>query len=626
MKFTVGKKITIRVTSYIIKNVKMSSGAVRKLIEFTDKSGNNYVWGVSYNTPFPDEGVKYVSAKIQGIKDTEDGQIIILTGAKDITVEKEEQLAKRRAKAAAKRAEKNKGGNTTKDGVIPKEEPKEVEQPNDLPPTVGGDNPNDTAPAAQAESEETVNKDELNPAEQSAVEGKGGESVEEKPIEEKPVEEKSVEEKKPEPAKPLSWQSFGISDKKSIRMNESYIRKMFAAFNDAYFNGALSLDGILVTAYKSTRNTAGHVSHGTRDRNIIRGLGPKDIANRDAFLLDLITEFCIGEKKNPPARTEKSWCEIIIHEMIHVYQFQVLKRSGLEVRYENSTGHGPTFTVKLKEINDIGGWDISVMDDKVGGVEISQDQINNIQENYYLVKFDSRRRGKRGYERKLASATLVKKENVSNLVSRISLTNSGVEVFEIHNAESVSKIHEFDGKGFQCFSASLFDGLKERGDITKIDINSIEVPTLENDEIAKNYYLFVGHRQGRVKRGIAFILVPKTEVERFKREWELEFYYDNKLYNIKNGVPFKGIKPYKFDGAFYTTTIKEFENMRKFLGEEIKMTESVDIKDLKPELRQIYESIFYESNPDTDIFDEYVDEDSKIIDMNGQKVLFMKTS
>ena len=44
MKFTVGKKITIRVTSYIIKNVKMSSGAVRKLIEFTDKSGNNYVW------------------------------------------------------------------------------------------------------------------------------------------------------------------------------------------------------------------------------------------------------------------------------------------------------------------------------------------------------------------------------------------------------------------------------------------------------------------------------------------------------------------------------------------------------------------------------------------------------
>lgn len=458
MKFTVGKKITIRVTSYIIKNVKMSSGAVRKLIEFKDKSGNNYVWGVSYNTPFPDEGVKYVSAKIQGIKDTEDGQIIILTGAKDITVEKEEQLAKRRAKAAAKRAEKN----TTKDGDTSKEEPKEVEHPNDLPPTVGGDNPNDTAPAAQAESEETVNKDELNPAEQSAVEGKGVESVEEKPIEEKPVEENPVEEKKLEPAKPLSWQSFGISDKKSVRINESYIRKMFAAFNDAYFNGGLSLDGVLVTAYKSTRHTAGHVTHGTVDRTINRGLGPKDVANRPNLFLERISEFCIGEKNNPPKRTEKSWCEVIIHEMIHMYQFQILKRSGLEVRNENSTGHGPTFTVKMKEINDLGGWDISVMDDKIGGVEISQDQINNIQENYYLIKFDSNKRGKRGYERKLVGTTLVKKENVSELVSRISLTNSGIEVFEIHNAESVSKIHEFDGKGYQCFTASLFDGLKER--------------------------------------------------------------------------------------------------------------------------------------------------------------------
>lgn len=622
MKFTVGKKITIRVTSYIIKNVKMSSGAVRKLIEFTDKSGNNYVWGVSYNTPFPDEGVKYVSAKIQGIKDTEEGQIIILTGAKDITIEKEEQLARRRAKAAAKRVEKNKGGNTTKDGVIPKEEPKEVEQPNDLPPTVGGDNPNDTAPAAQAESEETVNKDELNPAEQSAVEGKGGESADEK----KPIEEKPIEDKKPESAKPLSWQSFGISDKKSIRINESYIRKMFAAFNDAYFNGGLSLDGILVTAYKSTRHTAGHVSHGTIDRTINRGLGPKDIANRDAFLLDRITEFCIGEKNNSPTRTEKSWCEIIIHEMIHVYQLQILKRTGLEIKYENSSGHGPTFTVKMKEINDLGGWDISVVDDKVGGVEISQNEINNIQENYYLIKFDSNRRGKRGLERKLASAALVKKENVAEIISRISLYNSGIQVFEIHNAESVSRIHEFDGKGFQCFTASIFDELKKRGDITEIDVSNTELPTLENDEIAKNYYLFVGHRQGRVKKGIAFILVSKTEVEKFKREGSLKFYYGNKLYNIKNGIPFKSIKPYSFDGAFYTTTVKEFENMRKFLGEEIKMTESVDIKDLKPELRQIYESIFYESNPDADIFDEYVDENSKVIDMDGQKVLFMKTS
>lgn len=611
MKFTVGKKITIRVTSYIIKNVKMSSGAVRKLIEFTDKSGNNYVWGVSYNTPFPEEGVKYVSAKVQGIKDTEEGQIIILTGAKDITIEKEEQLARRRAKAAEKRAEKNKGGNTTKDGVIPNEEPKEVEQPNDLPPTVGGDNPYDTAPAAQAESEETVNKNELNPAEQSAVEGKGGESA---------------DEKKPEPAKLLSWQSFGISDKKAIIINESYIRKMFAAFNDAYFSGGLSLDGVIVSAYKSTRNTEGHVTHGIVDRIIERGLGPKDIANRPNSLLDRIYEFCIGEKNNPPKRTEKTWCEIIIHEMIHMYQFQILKRTGVEVRDENSTGHGPTFTVKMKEINDLGGWNITVVDDNVSGIEISQDEMNDIQENYYLIKFDSNKRGERGLERKLSGAALVKKENISEMISRLSLNYSGIKVFEVHNAESVSNINKFDGKVFQCFTATIFDELEKRGDITKIDINNVEIPTSENDEIAKNYYLFAGHRNGRVRKSIAYVLVPKTEVDRFKRDRSLKFYYDTKLYNIKNGVPFKAFSPYNFDGAYYSTTISGFENMKKYLGEEIKMTESVDIKDLKPELRQIYESIFYESNPDVDIFDEYVDENSKVLDIDGQKVLFMKTS
>ena len=40
----------------------------------------------------------------------------------------------------------------------------------------------------------------------------------------------------------------------------------------------------------------------------------------------------------------------------------------------------------------------------------------------------------------------------------------------------------------------------------------------------------------------------------------------------------------------------------------------------------LYESIFYESNPDVDIFDEYVDENSKVLEIDGQKVLFMKTS
>lgn len=623
MKFTVGKKITIRVTSYIIKNVKMSSGAVRKLIEFKDKSGNNYVWGVSYNTPFPDEGVKYVSAKIQGIKDTEDGQIIILTGAKDITVEKEEQLAKRRAKAAAKRAEKN----TTKDGDIPKEEPKEVEQPNDLPPTVGGDNPNDTAPAAQAESEETVNKGDLNSAEAEAVNNAGGKTEEPKetetPIEQSAPATEPTTEKNPEPAKPLSWQSFGISDKKYLKLTESYIRKMYEVFNDAYFNGELTLNGIRVIPYGAIRHKAGYVLSGTRDRHINYGLGPTDIAPRDDFMLDVVKEFCIGEKRNAPKRTEKSWCEIILHEMIHVYQHLVLRRSGLELEMEDRTAHGPTFTVKMKEINEKGDWDITVTDDKVGGVEISDSEAKDIQENYVVVAFNASRKSKVTKEA-MSAAVLVPKDKLSTDLNSITMFHSDVEVYEIHNAASVSKIKKMgEINGYQCFPLDTFSQLEKRGDITKLNVNDfVNTTKPENDVIANNYYLFVARRGARAKKPFAIALVPKERIERLKNDLYISFYSNNKLYYINNGTPFKDLKPYKFDGSFYVLSNDAFANLRKFLGEEIKLTESVNINDLKPELKQIYETIFYESNPDEDIFDSYVDENHKVVEENGQKVLY----
>ena len=82
------------------------------------------------------------------------------------------------------------------------------------------------------------------------------------------------------------------------------------------------------------------------------------------------------------------------------------------------------------------------------------------------------------------------------MVSRLSFNYSGIEVFEVHNAESVSSINKFDNKGYQCFTATIFDELKERGDITKINISNIETLFLKCnqltekiEEILKNIYI-----------------------------------------------------------------------------------------------------------------------------------------
>ena len=610
MKFTVGKKITIRVTDYIIKHVKVSSGAVRKLIEFHDKTGNTYVWGVVYNTPFPEEGVKYVSAKIQNIKETEDGQIIVLTGAKDITAEKEEQLAKRRAKAAAKKAGKE---------VPPKEEPKE-----DLPPTVGGDPVVDTNPPAEPVSSEVVEPADLNSAEKEAAKKADNEPKKEEPKDISEQPESTEQPKEDVSTKSAGWQSFGISDTKAIRLTEAYIRKMFDVFNKAYFGGALSLDGVKVIPYGAIRRAAGYVRSYTTDRHVNWGLGPKDIAPREDYLVDGVDEFCIGEKRNAPKRTEKSWCEIILHEMIHVYQHKYLRRTGPELQYEQKGAHGPTFTVKMKEINEAGGWDISVSDDKLGGIEISDTKAKEIQEQFYLVTYGTTSR-----RQKANAVVLMPKSIISEAVFKLSVRHGDISVYEIHNAESISKIEqttEAVPRSWQVIPSALLQGLIDRGDISKVDIEVDNTLNNKDDNIAKDYYLFIGERgSGRAKYDRAFGLVPKGRLSDFIKDRGRNFYRNGKLYYINNGMPFEDFEPYRFDGGFYTTTKSQCDGFRKFLGEEINMTESVDIKDLKPELRQIYESIFYESNPDEDIFDSMVDDNNKVIEKDGQKVLYSLT-
>lgn len=613
MKFTVGKKITIRVTDYIIKNVKISSGAVRKLIEFHDKTGNKYVWGVTYNTDFPEEGVKYVSAKIQNIKDTEDGQIIVLTGAKDITEEKEEQLKKRRAKAASKPGE-------TKPAVEDSTEDKNI------PPTVGGDVPVDNAPPAES-TEKTVPKEDLNSAEEEAVEKKG---VEEKKIEDIPTEKQeepeNTEPKKVEPIKPLSWQSFGISDSKAITLNVSYIRKMFDKFNEAYFNNGLSLEGVKVSAYSSTRHSAGSVI--SRSPVMYRAnyyLGPTEISSREDGCYQQILEFRIGEYRKRINRTEKSWCEIIIHEMIHMYQYQILRRISPEINYESRGGHGPTFTTKMKEINEIGGWDIAVTDDKLGGLEISDTEGKELQEKYYLASIRIYKRKKKYSEPR--GVVLIPKDKLGIFRSSVKTVGYVIEnIFEIHNADSVARIDKAEGgvpDGVQLFEKSKIDALEERGDLTPINIDEVAPEEKKGpDAFSSNYYVFIGPSGGRTAYRLA--LVPKSEASNFH---PFDDRGRGKLYTIADSDAFKTLQPATNNlfGPFYGISKAKLAVIKQFLGDVVEMKEDVDIKDLNPKVRALYESIFNESHEDDGICEPIEDENNKLVTIDGKQYLYTMT-
>lgn len=134
-----------------------------------------------------------------------------------------------------------------------------------------------------------------------------------------------------------------VGEDNTFSPTKEYIYNKFLEFNKKYFDNKLSLNFELFKVFPY-KHVLGQVE--TRvyvDKNLAK-----------------VIRFGIS---NYYSRSEKTCCNVILHEMIHVYQYQVLLPQRLFVVGEN-LAHGYTFIDKMKEINSH-GWGVSTLETKV---------------------------------------------------------------------------------------------------------------------------------------------------------------------------------------------------------------------------------------------------------------------
>lgn len=121
---------------------------------------------------------------------------------------------------------------------------------------------------------------------------------------------------------PNNIESFKLSASDKMA---TMIRKKLKTFNILYFDGKLNTEGLIFRETTHPRIVLG-VS-----RNKYSDLG-----------FDLMVNQFYSDFKHLDT--------VIIHELIHVYQLQILGLSWEEIMSENSTGHGPSFMRKAIQL------------------------------------------------------------------------------------------------------------------------------------------------------------------------------------------------------------------------------------------------------------------------------------
>ena len=128
---------------------------------------------------------------------------------------------------------------------------------------------------------------------------------------------------------------FAIGTSADFKVTKDYVVQRFNEFNEKYFGNQLEVaeDKICV---RLTQNKFGAVFVKINEK--------KGTSQVEEFL---INSYYI--------RPEKNICETILHEMIHVYQHEVLFPLG-KFTHEMDI-HGDTFINKMKELNSV-GWNV----------------------------------------------------------------------------------------------------------------------------------------------------------------------------------------------------------------------------------------------------------------------------
>lgn len=127
-----------------------------------------------------------------------------------------------------------------------------------------------------------------------------------------------------------------VGEDNTFSPTKDYIYNKFLEFNKKYFDNKLSLNSELFKVFPY--------------KHVLGQVETKFYVNRNTAK---VVHFGIS---NYYSRSEKTCCNTILHEMIHVYQYQVLLPQRLFVVGEN-LAHGYTFIEKMKEINSH-GWEV----------------------------------------------------------------------------------------------------------------------------------------------------------------------------------------------------------------------------------------------------------------------------
>lgn len=161
---------------------------------------------------------------------------------------------------------------------------------------------------------------------------------------------------------------FAISTE-IFNITKPYVEKRYNEFNKKYFDG--ELPEVPVTLSK-TKNAAGTYRY------------------TYSFDLDKVIShtLCVSVFMQ---RSEEAFCNTLLHEMIHVYQVNVLKVNARSM-HRWAYAHGSTFTGKMNELNKL-GWhiDTRLSEEEARKDVASDEQVNKLKRSNRILMYVANR-------------------------------------------------------------------------------------------------------------------------------------------------------------------------------------------------------------------------------------------
>ncbi len=184
------------------------------------------------------------------------------------------------------------------------------------------------------------------------------------------IKEAPKEAPKDEPKNELIVDGFKLSTNKIFKITVPYVKRRYEEFNKKYFNDELPILPVKLNASKRAAGSYGYTSYRS---------DPYRVENEH---INVSTFYDTNEF---------NFCNTILHEMIHVYQINVLKLSTREMR-RWAYSHGYTFTSKMNMINKF-GWkiDTRVTEEERAEMTASPEQIRKLKNSNRIMVYVSNR-------------------------------------------------------------------------------------------------------------------------------------------------------------------------------------------------------------------------------------------